>query len=351
MIRILLCLFFAFLLGGCGGFMHSGVVHETIVGKDVVYDDEFSDEHRDQLNRFKMLARQKSGGSSIGIDLNQAERYTVEEYLRKFPKYGSSFGVDYTVGGNDILRITVYDEDDLSRDEIRVSRDGYISFPLIGRIKVEGLTPSQIQQLIADDLAAEKYLLKAHVQVMIKEFGSTKYSVLGAVENSGIHFLKAKETILDGISSAGGVDYENAGKNILIIRTDRPNPLLPAQKTIITVALNKLLREADMVSNIHLKDQDVIYVPEAEQFYIMGEVNDPGVYKFTDQTMTLVEGIGLAGGFTPIASRNSTRIIRIENGVEKIITVNVDAITKKGQKIQDVSLRPGDIIIVPESFF
>ena len=59
----------------------------------------------------------------------------------------------------------------------------------------------------------------------------------------------------------------------------------------------------------------------------------------------------MAGGFTLIAARNKTRIIRVENGVEKIIQVKVDAITGAGKKIQDVVIRPDDIIFVPESFF
>jgi polysaccharide export outer membrane protein len=59
----------------------------------------------------------------------------------------------------------------------------------------------------------------------------------------------------------------------------------------------------------------------------------------------------MAGGFTRIASRNKTRIIRVEEGVEKIIQVKVDAITKAGKKIQDVVIQPNDVIVVPESFF
>ena len=64
-----------------------------------------------------------------------------------------------------------------------------------------------------------------------------------------------------------------------------------------------------------------------------------------------MEAIGMAGGFTPIAARNRTRIIRVENGVEKIIEVKVDAITGAGRKIQDVIIQPHDVIVVPESFF
>ena len=59
----------------------------------------------------------------------------------------------------------------------------------------------------------------------------------------------------------------------------------------------------------------------------------------------------MAEGFTPVASRNKTRIIRVENGVEKIIQIKVDAITDAGKKIQDVLIQPNDIIVVPESFF
>ena len=65
----------------------------------------------------------------------------------------------------------------------------------------------------------------------------------------------------------------------------------------------------------------------------------------------LVEAIIMAGGFTKIASRNRTRIVRMEDGKEKIITVKVDAITKSGKKAQDIRIQPEDIIVVPESYF
>ena len=66
---------------------------------------------------------------------------------------------------------------------------------------------------------------------------------------------------------------------------------------------------------------------------------------------TIVEALSMAGGFTRIAARNKTRIVRIENGVERIYEVNVDAITKAGKMIQAVPVKPNDLIVVPESFF
>ena len=82
-----------------------------------------------------------------------------------------------------------------------------------------------------------------------------------------------------------------------------------------------------------------------------GQVKQPGSFLYLEKDITLVEAISMAGGFTNIAARNRTRIVRMEDGEEKIIEVKVDAITKSGMKGHDVRILPGDVIIVPESFF
>ena len=105
------------------------------------------------------------------------------------------------------------------------------------------------------------------------------------------------------------------------------------------------------VANLLLHDKDLVYIPEVEYFNIIGEVKSPGSYPYSKNDITLVEAISIAGGFTQIAARNKTRIIRVENGVEKVITVQVDAITEAGKRGQDVRIEPGDVIVVPESFF
>ena len=139
------------------------------------------------------------------------------------------------------------------------------------------------------------------------------------------------------------------GKSPTFTVEDAPDEQPP--KIVITIELERLLRGNDFISNLALHDNDVIYLPKTEFFYIMGQVKKPGSYKLTQKDLTLVGAIGNAGGFTSIAARRKTRIIRVESGTEKIITVNVDAITSAGRKIQDVRIKPNDIIIVPESFF
>lgn len=302
-----------------------------------------------KLEEFKKARGQENIDPTISAVLEETPHYNVTEYLMKHPG-GAKGALDYRVGGYDVLSVTVYEEKDLSREAIRVSADGYISFPLIGRVRVDGMTTSEIERLISLKLAEGRYLLDAHVSVMVTDYKSKKFLVLGAVKNPGSYALQAQERVLDAISRAEGIDFQKAGKRGIIVRTENPNTA-QERKIIINFDLHSLLKGSDQISNLFLADKDVLYIPPAEHFYIIGQVKEPGSYAITDREISLVEAISMAGGFTPIAARNRTRIIRVEEGREKIIEVKVDAITDAGKKIQDVLIQPNDIIVVPESFF
>jgi polysaccharide export outer membrane protein len=274
----------------------------------------------------------------------------VAEYLADNPDANNPTALDYRVGGYDILDIMVYEEEDLSRTDVRISADGYISFPLIGRVKVDGLTTSEIERLISNKLAKGQFIIDAHVSVTVSDYRSKQFMVLGPVRNPGSYPLRARERAIDGISKAGGIDFAQGSNQMMIIRTEYPDTK-KEKKIVIRVDLPALLNEGDQQSNLILADRDLLYIPKAKQFYLIGQVKKPGSFYYLDNNITLVEAISKAGGFTNIAARNRTRIVRMEDGIEKIIEVKVDAITKAGKKGQDVVIRPGDIIVVPESFF
>ena len=89
-----------------------------------------------------------------------------------------------------------------------------------------------------------------------------------------------------------------------------------------------------------------------KQISVLGSVNKPGKYDmYTERQTTVLEAIAMAEGFNDVASINGTKIIRNEDGKETTIKVKVTDITKKGEKEKDISLKPGDIVFVPESFF
>ena len=336
------------LLSACGG----NVVQVTTIqsGKNLAgLKDGLKEKDLAILEELKKGKDKKEIDSGITDVIEKTPHYTVSEYLAKYPKERGSV-TDYKVGGTDVLSITVYEEPDLSKEAVRVSGKGLISFPLIGRLTVAGLTTTEIEKLIAEKLAQQQYLLNAHVDVMVKEYKSKHFFVLGEVSTPGSHPLQARERVMDALSKVGGVEEEKASNRVMLIRTF--NPDTPEEKKIvIDFSLVDLLKMGDQISNLYLQDRDVLYFIPVEQFYIIGQVKGPGSYNMPEHDLTLVEAIGMAGGFTRIASRNSTRIIRVEDGVEKIIKVKVDEITSAGKKIQDVVIKPGDIIVVPESFF
>ncbi len=303
-----------------------------------------------QLDEIKKTRGGKSIDSSLEAIIEETKHYSVAEYLLEHPEARGRAGGDYNVGGYDVLSIIVYEEDDLSREAVRVSADGYISFPLIGRTKLDGLSTSEIEKLISSRLAEGQYLLDAHVSVMVTGYNSKRFLILGAAKIPGSYSLTAQERVLDAISKAGGINFDQTGKQGMIIRTVSPNTD-QEHKIVINLDLQDLVKGRNQVSNIFLADKDVLFIPTAEHFYIIGQIRSPGSYLLSDREVTLVEAIIMAGGFTPIAARNRTRIIRVEDGVEKIIEVKVDAITDAGKKIQDVIIQPDDVIVIPESFF
>jgi len=344
------------ILLACGG-LDGEVVKVTEVNSNL-----YEGLKRDDMARIAQIKRSLSekdpGDVQVTSLLGKTPSFSVLQYLAKYPE-SMLPGGDYKIGGYDVLSITVYEEKDLSIESIRVSADGFISFPLIGRFRVADMTTSEVERLIAQKLARGDYLLNAHVSVLVTKYEGRKFSVLGAVKAPGNYPLQARERVLDGISRANGLASESdsqgrplAGEaqTAMIIRTLNPGKS-DAGKIVIHFDLQGLLKGSDQLSNIYLADQDVLYIPKADFFYIIGEVKNPGSYAFTKKDITIVEAISMAGGFTRIAARNKTRIVRLENGVEKILDVKVDAITKAGKMIQAVPVKPNDLIVVPESFF
>jgi polysaccharide export outer membrane protein len=79
-------------------------------------------------------------------------------------------------------------------------------------------------------------------------------------------------------------------------------------------------------------------------------VKNPGPYDLREQAVSVVEAISLAGGLTRLAAANRTRIVRVEDGEERVILVNVEKIIE-GDRSKDVNLQAGDIIVIPEAYF
>ncbi|MBI4395378.1 MAG: polysaccharide export protein [Candidatus Omnitrophica bacterium] len=130
------------------------------------------------------------------------------------PMDSSDLLEEYHIGGNDVLEITVYGEEDLSR-EVQVTGSGYISYPLLGRIKVAGMSAADLEDYIRQELA-RKYIRDPQVGVFVKEFSNVY--VLGQVKEPGPYPYKGGMTVVQAITSAGGFSKIANQRKVRVVR-------------------------------------------------------------------------------------------------------------------------------------
>jgi polysaccharide export outer membrane protein len=121
----------------------------------------------------------------------------------------------YLIGPEDLLRISVWNNKDLTLN-LTVRPDGKISVPLIQDIQAEGLTPPELADVIHQRLLA--YIKDPHVSVIVMEVNSSKFFVVGAVNNPGTYALRGDLSILQALTMAGGFTPYASPKNIRLIR-------------------------------------------------------------------------------------------------------------------------------------
>ena len=255
------------------------------------------------------------------------------------------FTQEYRVGPKDLLEISVFGAEELSRT-VRVSEDGKVSLPLLGEVLVDGLTKSELEKKLAD-LLGEKYVQNPQVTVFIREYQSKRVSVLGAVEKPGPYQLLGRQTLMQIVSEAGGLTRD-AGSDIIIIRQ-----LPDGTSTSLRISIDDLFLKGDAKLNVPLEAGDIVNIPvdKLVAVYVFGQVKNPGALQVKKSAIpTLLQAIAQAGGFTDRAARGGVVIKRKdETGKEKEIKVNARSILNNKQP--DVQLLENDTVYVPESIF
>jgi len=162
----------------------------------------------------------------------------------------------YTIGPENVLQIDVYygRNEELSR-KARVSSNGYITFPLLGEVEVEGLTVGEVEKKIAH-LLDKDYIVNPQVSVFIEEYSTV--SILGQVKEPGNYEIRGKLSVVEVISKAGGFTKIAARNDVSIIRTNKNGT-----KTKIKVKVNDIINKGKEEDDISLKPDDIVTVPES----------------------------------------------------------------------------------------
>jgi len=176
----------------------------------------------------------------------------------------------YEVGPPDVIQITVRDNPDLTTDAI-IRPDGYITFPLLGDVYVEGRTPEGISEVLDTELA--NYIKDVETTVTVVGFNSKKVFVFGEVRSPGPQPFTGDVTLVEAIASAGSITIRSAPRGVRLVRGDLESP------KIFKVNLKKITMAGNANFNLQLKENDIVYVP-SNVFAKVGYAIDNVLYPF-----------------------------------------------------------------------
>jgi len=295
-------------------------------------------------------SRQTASGKEGNID----DLLNPVEFTEEIPLASKSLKVEqiatelpiqkdeYTIGPNDVLNIIVLGHEEFSsaRDFNRgivgtvVKKDGNIYVPILGKVKAEGFTVEQFNEVFFNQL--KNYLKEPQLTVDILKYESKKFFVLGQVNTQGAFPVDGKTTLLEAIGLAKGVTPDGNLERGYVIRN---NILLP-------INLADLLLRGETSRNIFMKSGDLVFIPDSEDqmVYVLGEVREPGVVRIKSGRLSLGQALAQTGGLLPIESdKGSIKLIRGSWQEPTIYTLNYKTVLENGDRIM---LRPGDRVVV-----
>jgi polysaccharide biosynthesis/export protein len=230
----------------------------------------------------------------------------------------------YILGAADVIEATVLGRQDFDVKG-RIGEDGTFTVPYLGAVKAADKTLAQFEDELAKALETGGYFAHPIVKIDIISYGSRYVTVLGQVGTPGLIPVDRAYRLSEIMARVGGMKDTAAAYVIF-------TPLHGEQRHIFI----KELATGDLKGDPYVSPGDKIYAPEADLFYVSGQVKSPGVFPLLND-ITFRMALSRAGGVT-------------DSGSDKNFTV-----TRSGKKMTHVDLDskvvPGDVIMVPERLF
>ncbi len=249
---------------------------------------------------------------------------------------------EYRLGPEDELDVVVYGEPQLTTigkpNGLIVGPDGVISFPIVGEIKVEGLTTRQVRDEIVARLV-DRGWRDPQVSVSVRRYRQNRVFVLGEVGSPGVYDLKPGWGVKEALAAAGGLGSQARRASL------RGAVLIRPDHTVIRLDLQAIL-SGDPAARVLLQPGDTIVVQQESTISVLGEVRMPGYFEVRDGER-ITEAIARAGGADPSTADLRAVLLQRLNGPAR--TIDVQAILEGKNPEDNVVLQPGDVIFVPEA--
>lgn len=273
----------------------------------------------------------------------------------QLPALAESLRPNYVLGPGDVIQIRGLGEQDFGERTFRIETNGEIVLPIVESIRVAGLTVDQFQTELNNKLRA--YYRNPQAIVTLVQFRSEPVFFIGAFNAPGIYPLQGRRTLVEMMTLVGGL-APNASRHIRLTRRKEMGPIpLPnavedptGKGMTVEIPLNVLTRDINPPEDLLLMPYDLVSAEKAELVYLSGSVARPGGFELGEkESMSALQVLSLAGGFTPDAVPQKALILRpISNsGRRAEIPLNLkEALERPGR---DMNLMPGDVLYVPRN--
>lgn len=269
--------------------------------------------------------------------------------------------IDPVLGAGDLIEVSVFEVEELSKLKMRIPQRGMVRLPLLGAQQAAGRTVPEFEEVIRESLQ-KTYMHDPQVTVFVLEYKSHTISVTGAVTRGGVHPLTSRLRVSDALALAEGLTPE-AETTIYLVRrvpveaarqmageNAERAARLPADGTVevtVPIDLDALTRGKDDL-NVMLQAGDVIHVPRASSYYVGGQVERPGSFPLRTKT-SLQQAIAAAGGVRDRAAWGDIRLYRVKpSGEREVVTVDLDEIEANRQPAPE--LQKSDVVIVGKHY-
>jgi polysaccharide export outer membrane protein len=249
---------------------------------------------------------------------------------------------EYRLGKGDEITVDFSGRPDLAAKLI-VGPDGRITLPLAGDVTLDGLTRAEAAKAI--ETALSGYYANLSIQVTVTKYTANKVLVLGAVDKPGVVTFDGTPTLLEALTRSGLLTGPNKTSQI-----PERCAIYRGRDEVVWVQLKALINSGNGLADLRLRRDDVVYVPTGAELFVsvLGEVQKPGAIPLTS-TSTLASVLAEAGGFTGKAgNKPHIQVVDPASGISRIVSMN-DVLNPA--KSLEITLKPGDIIFVPQSGF
>lgn len=244
---------------------------------------------------------------------------------------------DLRIGSGDLLEIAVFGAPDFDK-QVRVSSSGEVTLPLLGPVKLGGITTAEAEKLLEKKLVDGGFFNDPHVSVFEKEYQTQGVSVLGEVQKPGIYPMLGSHKLFDVISAAGGLTPK-AGNQVTITHRERGQA-----SQNLTMAGNG---SDSTQNNPDIMPGDTVVIQKAGVVYVVGDVHLPGGFVMDKPQLTVLQALAMAQGANPTAKLDAAKLIRRTGNERQEVPIALKKIL--ASKSPDINLQADDILFVPNS--